>query len=1059
MSTWSQLEQLLTCAICLDRFRNPKLLPCQHTFCGEPCMDGLVDYARRQIKCPECRAEHRIPYNGVQSFPNNVTLSRFLDLHRSITGEEPEPLPSAMEKCGVCGEKSFCTRCAHCEKKVCEECGVAHLDILRREIVRINQQVRRSLSKLTEQSEQASSREDKLAQIAASIRDEITEGVRRFIKDLKDREAKLLAELDQFTTSESKNCSKLNEDLEIELATITSNCELTEEHITETDDWSDAELMEYKDIFLKTLDFLRNLDPDTIELGRKIKYLAKVDLDSMRRQALDFGELKITQPATFGLMSGQLSPSDSTSNLALPGALMRSQSDHRLAAQFAANQKSQLQRSYLDVTGAGQARYGEEESASNRRADRYGSVRSNEDKRERDPYSYTRGFPRPGDDQYEPSGNFRSRFMRDRLRERTGGTGSDDHSFEDHDSDVGSGSHRVRFQQEDVPTKLKLFDTEEMANMRTPLSGLIKLMDSPFVMERLHQNQVKAKEKKDEAPKEESRPAPPPPTRPATTPAPKPSRQISEDEVEKQKKQAQAQAAQSSTKAKEPTTPTSTTTPTATRNVSPNTPANRRVAALQRETGRLSSSRSGSPSEATSGADESDLDNNVTTHTTSSPSATSRRRIFSSNHSNSSTSNAPTTPATQPEVATRQVSQVNQSIGNSNTTNTNNTDPNNNTNNDNTHNHHHNHDTNDETNSNNDSNGDADLNMLDNGAETFHDADEYLPDIASALVDNNNNTQHPTDMEEEEQTPAQKLRAAARKRNRFKEASAAANKQIGGGDHSDSTSKRAGFKIKPRDPIQDDPMGAIANAAFGPISTVPSATTSNRSKYHINHYPGDHALMDHVLSPPASSVSGSASDRNVFWPAPESRHMEYDRQIGSGSYQSRAGPHMATTSSLSNVNNSFQYGGPGSGSRDGAGSINDRNNSSLTGGGPTNSIITNLHSQFPALLSTPHAVTNTTNGASLLNSLSLESSGPSSFGPVANSPQNQSTELLNCLLFLSPPNVYPSKCFFLLCVFIITATNLLATKSCSNSHSHPNIRFRFRKCNHNCDEEIFCLCG
>jgi len=57
-----QFEQLLTCAICLDRYRNPKLLPCQHSFCMEPCMDGLVDYVRRQVKCPECRAEHRIPY-------------------------------------------------------------------------------------------------------------------------------------------------------------------------------------------------------------------------------------------------------------------------------------------------------------------------------------------------------------------------------------------------------------------------------------------------------------------------------------------------------------------------------------------------------------------------------------------------------------------------------------------------------------------------------------------------------------------------------------------------------------------------------------------------------------------------------------------------------------------------------------------------------------------------------------------------------------------------------------------------------------------------------------
>lgn len=31
-------------------------------------MDGLVDYVRRQVKCPECRAEHRIPYQVNYTF-------------------------------------------------------------------------------------------------------------------------------------------------------------------------------------------------------------------------------------------------------------------------------------------------------------------------------------------------------------------------------------------------------------------------------------------------------------------------------------------------------------------------------------------------------------------------------------------------------------------------------------------------------------------------------------------------------------------------------------------------------------------------------------------------------------------------------------------------------------------------------------------------------------------------------------------------------------------------------------------------------------------------------
>lgn len=136
-----QFEQLLTCCVCLDRYRIPKLLPCQHSFCMEPCMEGLIDYVRRQVKCPECRAEHRIPYQGVQAFPTNVTLQRFLELHIEITGELPDPTSGKcdrlilidlfsfppllfstpgqiMERCNVCSEKAYCGVCAHCDKKV-----------------------------------------------------------------------------------------------------------------------------------------------------------------------------------------------------------------------------------------------------------------------------------------------------------------------------------------------------------------------------------------------------------------------------------------------------------------------------------------------------------------------------------------------------------------------------------------------------------------------------------------------------------------------------------------------------------------------------------------------------------------------------------------------------------------------------------------------------------------------------------------------------------------------------------------------------------------------------
>ena len=38
-----QINELLRCPVCWDRFRSPKLLPCQHTFCQSPCLEQLVD--------------------------------------------------------------------------------------------------------------------------------------------------------------------------------------------------------------------------------------------------------------------------------------------------------------------------------------------------------------------------------------------------------------------------------------------------------------------------------------------------------------------------------------------------------------------------------------------------------------------------------------------------------------------------------------------------------------------------------------------------------------------------------------------------------------------------------------------------------------------------------------------------------------------------------------------------------------------------------------------------------------------------------------------------------
>ena len=72
----AKLDEELTCSICLERYTSPKVLPCQHTFCKEPCMRQLITDNRRKIKCPECRQIHSLPPEGIEGFKNNFSIQR-----------------------------------------------------------------------------------------------------------------------------------------------------------------------------------------------------------------------------------------------------------------------------------------------------------------------------------------------------------------------------------------------------------------------------------------------------------------------------------------------------------------------------------------------------------------------------------------------------------------------------------------------------------------------------------------------------------------------------------------------------------------------------------------------------------------------------------------------------------------------------------------------------------------------------------------------------------------------------------------------------------------------
>ncbi|XP_019636240.1 PREDICTED: tripartite motif-containing protein 3-like [Branchiostoma belcheri] len=113
-------DQLLTCAVCKLRFRDPRILPCLHTFCKE-CLD-IWATKQQPLKCPTCRRNVTLPDQGVDGLRTNIYVNNLLDFAAVKKGAEPG-VP-----CQVCEGKEGGARvwCVQCAVLLCESCTNTH---------------------------------------------------------------------------------------------------------------------------------------------------------------------------------------------------------------------------------------------------------------------------------------------------------------------------------------------------------------------------------------------------------------------------------------------------------------------------------------------------------------------------------------------------------------------------------------------------------------------------------------------------------------------------------------------------------------------------------------------------------------------------------------------------------------------------------------------------------------------------------------------------------------------------------------------------------------------
>ena len=119
----NKIDCKLECPICLESYKEPKLLPCFHVFCKSPCLENLVQQGPDgpTLSCPTCRKLVPLPDNGVAGLQTDFHIEHLFEIRESL-----EQIHKA-KKCQNClTETTPVKYCQQCTKLMCESCVGIH---------------------------------------------------------------------------------------------------------------------------------------------------------------------------------------------------------------------------------------------------------------------------------------------------------------------------------------------------------------------------------------------------------------------------------------------------------------------------------------------------------------------------------------------------------------------------------------------------------------------------------------------------------------------------------------------------------------------------------------------------------------------------------------------------------------------------------------------------------------------------------------------------------------------------------------------------------------------
>ena len=117
-----KIQDQVTCGICLEPYKQPRLLKCFHVYC-EQCLQRLVRGGRegQSLPCPQCRQDTPLPVGGVPGLQGAFYIHYLFDVQDALK----KVSSSEQTMCNKCKKREatgFCRTCSF----VCQRCTEFH---------------------------------------------------------------------------------------------------------------------------------------------------------------------------------------------------------------------------------------------------------------------------------------------------------------------------------------------------------------------------------------------------------------------------------------------------------------------------------------------------------------------------------------------------------------------------------------------------------------------------------------------------------------------------------------------------------------------------------------------------------------------------------------------------------------------------------------------------------------------------------------------------------------------------------------------------------------------